>query len=236
MKLSLYNQLDFTPEAARAEEWYVIVNEIMEQLRHDSLPSDRYATALLQITQNADVPSVVRDYAVQHLSLAINPLEGKDRISYLNDPTQVQNILSTFAELVTDPTLGNTSVPGTTVMVMADLKHSGLTTTHFSLALDTLKPFFLSALSGEQHISKLTRISTLNAIGGLGLTEYAPMIRSLALAENTPNDIRLNSIAALGQLGTEEDHPALQRIADSDSRLRYAAKSALKNLAHKYSR
>ena len=228
---TLYALLEHTPASGEEENWYVIVNEIMEQLRAQAISPDRYTSTMLSMVQSAETPEVVRDYAIQHLATWINPIATEADEPYEDTPAQVTAILSTFGEVITDPTLAHSSVPGTTLMMLADLRSGGLDASLLDPVLDTLQPWLEQSLRGTHSLSQINRISTINAIGELGLTQFTPTIRSLAINEDTHTNLRLNSIAALGALGDDSDLPSLQALANSNSKFRHAAEAALNSLS-----
>ncbi len=227
---TLYSLLKFQPAADQEENWWVVVNEIMEQMRLQAIAPERYANELLAIIRNPSAPDVLRDYAVQHLGRWCSPRGAKLGHPSERNPAIVRETVDTFAALVTDPSIAHTSIPGTTLMLLVDMKGGGVPEEIINPAIKTLEPWFATTITGNNNTGKITRISAINAIGMLALETFRPDIRSLATNESVDPSIRLNSIAALGQIGEPSDLAALQAIATSDSRLRFAAQAAFRNL------
>ncbi|MGJ8634237.1 MAG: HEAT repeat domain-containing protein [Luteolibacter sp.] len=231
---TLYDLLTYTPVPGQEENWWVVANEIMEQMRLKAIAPDRYAKEMLAIIRNPAAPEVLRDYAVQHLGQWVTPRGAELGQPSEQDPTIVKETAEAFAALVTDPTNARSSIPGTTLMVLIDMKGGGVPEDVINPVLETLDPWFEGVLSGRNASSKITTISTINAIGMLRLETFRPEIHALATNEATDPSLRLNSIATLGQIGTEADLGTLQSIARSNSRLRHAAQAAYGNLSDKF--
>lgn len=226
----LYTLLDHTPPAGQEENWWVVVNEIMEQMRIQAIAPERYTPELLVILRNPAASEVLRDYAVQHLGQWVTP-RGKDLgYPYEQDENLVKETAETFESLVQDPTLANSSIPGTTLLVLVDMKEGGVSQEIIVPVIERLDPWFAAVLSGQISTGPLTRISAISAIAMLRLVEHRPSIRALAQSEDIDPSLRLNTIAALGLIGDTSDFATLDAIADSDSRFRYAALAARKTL------
>lgn len=228
----------------------------MEQLRRQHIAPDRYPQALLAILQDPTAPEVLRDYAVQHLGHWLSPrIESTQPNVFLADPTEptepnaispssplqhdsafLQRTLTKLNTLIADPDLAHTSIPGTTLMLLVDLHEGGPSTPQgqaLAATLSELQPWFRSALQPGDHVSQVTRLSAVNAIAMLGLTEHRPAIRQYARDPATEPSLRLGSIAALGPLGQETDLASLQTLADGSSKYRFAATAALQTLQQK---
>lgn len=230
---SLYSLLTHTPKPGQEGSWWVTVNEIMEQMRKQGIGADRYTPVMLSIIRDSDAPEVLRDYAVQHLGQWVTPRGAEQGVLSEPSPQLVHETAETLGKIITDATLAHTSIPGTTLMVIADMKSGGVPEATLAPVIDSLQPWFTSTISGKNDLPKITRISAINAVSILGIEEHAPAIRQLAESDTTDASIRLNSIAALGNIGTASDLTTLQAIATSTARYRYAAKAAYKKLTIK---
>ncbi len=233
---TLYNLLDRRPSALHAEAWWVVVNEIMEQLRKQGVAPQRYTPALLTIIKDQTAPDVLRDYAIQHLSQWLTP-RGADLGNFHEEnPELIKEAAQAFTDLILDAGLAHTSIPGTTLSVLADMKTSGLSEETLAEVTDQLHPWLQSTLTEEVNSEKNTRISAINAIGVLQLKQHLPAIRELASPVQTSASVRLSSIATLGQLGEETDLPFLEKLAASQGKFRFAAQTARKNLSQQLTR
>jgi len=227
---ALFQLLNHQPESGEESAWYLVMNEVMEQLRIHQIDSVRFIDSLLGIAQSPESLDVTRDYAIQHLALFINPLATEGTAHNAPSLQAQQNILSSFTDFIQHPELAQTSIPGTTLMAIADLHDSGISDELLNPVLEELTPWLTDTISGKSEANIMTTTSAINAVSILQLSEFTPVIRNLLASDKTPPSIRLNSIAALGVLGDDSDKSTLLAIADSKSKFRFAAKSALKNL------
>lgn len=227
---ALYALLAHRPAPGQEEAWWVVANEIMEQMRKQAIGRERLTPALLGIIRDTGAPEVLRDYAVQHLGQWITPRGPRLGLPHEQDPEHVRETARTLAALVTDPALAHTSVPGTTLRVIADMSAGGLDEKTLGTILAPLHPWLRGTIGGESGASKITRISAINAVATLRRSEYRPSVLALATTTGTDPSLRLNSIAALGHIGTREDIPVLRELAATDTPFRHAARAALARL------
>lgn len=227
----LFALLAYRPNLLQAEPWWVVANEIMEQLRQRGVQPDRFAKEMLSIAGDANAPEVLRDYAVQHLSLALGSMSSGDEMELTAEQTtRASDSLATLTELVRDPALSASTIPGTTLTAIADLHARTPELPGLSATLETLQPWFGKVIAGETRAAPITRATAINTAGLLGFQDLLPAIRTLASDEATSPTLRLNAISALGQLGTTEDQATLQQLANSSGPLRFAAQSALRRI------
>ena len=92
------------------------------------------------------------------------------------------------------------------------------------------------ALSGETSLAHFNKVTVINTVGVLNLTNHTPIIRNLSFDESADPSVRLSSIFALGIIGEKQDMDLLTTLTYSGSPFRHAAKSAIKNLNHKIMR
>jgi len=69
-----------------------------------------------------DAHEILRDYAVQHLGMWVTPRGKKLGHPSETDPVLVKRTTETFGRIVTDSSLGHTSIPGTTLMTLVDMR------------------------------------------------------------------------------------------------------------------
>lgn len=227
---TLYQLLNHRPADQQQEAWWVVVNEIMEQMRKQAIGSDRYTDTLLSILGDDTAPVVLRDYAVQHLGQWICPRGVEQANPHETDLALIQEAAHALGNLVVDPDLAHTSIPGTTLAVLADMQGGGVSEATLSEVIERLHPWLEPTLKGENSVSQITRSSALNAVGALRLKQYRPVLSRLAGDEKTDSSLRLSSIAALGQIGAEEDLSLLQSLASGSTKYRFAAATALNKL------
>ncbi len=235
---TLLAHLNHRPESA-SSSWWTIANEIMAQLRLRGIRSDQLVEIFSGFIQNPDSPTVIRDYAAQHLSLWIDPkLHEDDEVSFSQD--ELTTAATALEKVFADPSASGTSLPGTTLRVLVDLWRNGHPA--FKSTLDSLRqsqgPVFewlertLNQPAGEDLISQ---VSAVGAIGQLALEKFLPQVRSLAADDSADPTLRLNAINTLGLMGARIDQPFLESIASGNSRYRFAAKSALQSLSRNQS-
>lgn len=216
-----------TPPHHSREQWWLVLNEIMEQMRKKGVASDRLGPALTALVRDPSQPEVVRDYAVQHLSQWIAP-PTPDTPSETS-PEAITAALQSIAATITDPSITHTSIPGTALMAL----------TAVDLPEDTIIPVWrkldpsLSAiLKGETYGSLATKTTIIQSAALRDSEIHLPLIQVFARDEQMNPSMRLSSIAALGIYRSETDRDYLTSMATGSTRYRYAAQSALKKLSH----
>jgi hypothetical protein len=233
----LYELLQSPPSKGELpEHWFVIANDIFALLlTHETRPQ-RLSKQFLEILNHPQQPDVMRDYAVQHLSAWLHPRSRLAAQTKLPPPQAAQSkkILLALAQAATDPSLEHTSIPGTTLMMLADLARvpSGVDCQD---AVTALTPWLRQALQDGSTLSHPTRVSAVSAAGILAPDEFRPVIRQIAYQEKADASLRLPAIAALGKIGDEQDRSPLENIAQSSPALHYAARESAAALARRFS-
>jgi len=225
------------------EAWFVVANEIMEQMRMHDLDKGKFNTVMLELAHDAGLNPVLRDYSIQHLGLSLleQEISEEENIEHLK---KVINVAEQFTNLIQDSALSRTSVPGTTLRTLVNLKEAYSSSIEIDHEIEKLSPFFsntLSQLTGEQGYSiltdhqQITAISVINTVGQLGLKDHTKTIRDIAQDVEMDPTLRLNSIATLGMLGeVNEDEAFLTELSPTregpNARFRFAAQAALNTL------
>lgn len=230
---SLYQLLKTPPPAGELpEHGYVIANDIMQLILTHETDPQRYAARFSALLNSPGQPEVIRDYAVQFLAAWLNPLATQSTSTRLPaaSPELASAITQSLAAAATDPALAHTTIPGTTLMMLADLTRSG-SEVDYAPAVEILKPWLALALQENSSLPNPTRVSAVSAAALLAPADFRPVLRHIAYAENDGFSLRLPALAALGQAGEKEDLPKLQAIAASSPALAYAATDAAAALA-----
>jgi len=225
---TLYKLLETpAPTSELPEHSYVIANDIMQLILTHETDPQRYATQFSALLNSPGQPEVIRDYAVQFLAAWLNPLATQSTSTRLPaaSPEIASEITQSLAIAATDPALAHTTIPGTTLMMLADLIRSA-STADYTPAIETLMPWLALALQENSTLPNPTRVSAVSAAALIAPAEFRPVLRDIAYAENDGFSLRLPAIAALGQAGEEEDIPKLQAIAAASPVLAYAAADA----------
>ena len=222
---TLFTALRHTPRSGGEEDWYVILNEIMEQMRRHGLGSDEYSAHLGDLAADPSMPEVVRDYAIQHLALWIAP-GNPDQVPHEENPEHIAQSLLHITTAIQDPGLSGSSVPGTALLALADISLH-LPQELLAPAWRSLESYLNGVFSGGSPAHLSTRISAIQAVARTRQQQYLPVVRAFASDETADASVRLSSIASLGFYASPADQPLLEEIASQNSRFKYAAQSAL---------
>lgn len=225
----LFKSLRHQPEAHNNENWWVVMNEIMEQMRRKGVASDRFANELISIVNDSTLSEVTRDYAVQHLMLWVAPSCGN--VPAESSPEVIAETLEVVSLSVTDPAIAHTSIPGTALMGLT-VASSDLPPEVVAPIWEHLDPMMTRMLKGEINVPLSTRTTVIQSVAMRGSTKHLPLIQTMARNEKIDPSMRLSSIAALGVYRSELDRDYLVSLSQGNTRYRYAAKSALKKLTN----
>jgi hypothetical protein len=229
----LYQLLEKAPPKGELpEHWYVIANDIMTRILAHETDPQRFSSNFIGLLNSTNQPEVIRDYSVQYLATWLNPRSAQATTSSLPtaSPEIAAQVLESLAAATIDPSLEQSTIPGTTLMMLVDLKRSG-SGVDCGQAIATLKPWLGHALQDGSTLSNPIRVSAVAAAGILAPEEFRALIRTIAYQESGGSSLRLPAIAAIGQAGDEADLPKLHKIASSSPELTYAAQDATASLA-----
>ena len=215
------------PPHQSREQWWLVLNEIMEQMRKKGVAPDLFGSALTALVSDPAQSEVVRDYAIQHLSQWIAPSTSDTPGE--PSPQVTAAALQAIAATITDPSIAHTSIPGTALMSLTAVPLPELTTTLIWLKLD---PVLTTILKGETHGSLSTRTTIIQSVALRNSRTHLPLIQTFARDEKADPSLRLSSIAALGIYHSEGDRDYLTSIAIGSTRYRHAAQSALKKFSN----
>jgi hypothetical protein len=209
------------------EHGYVVANDLMTQLLIHETDPKRFAENFTALLNNTQQPEVIRDYAVQFLATWLNPRSALATPSALASPPPeiAAQVLDSIVTAATSPALSQTSVPGTTLMMLVDLTRSGSGVDCRS-AVRMLKPWLAQALGEGSTLSLAVRVSAVTAAGILAPEEFRPTLRKIAFRTDGSAALQLPALASLGQSGEAADLPRLQEVAATQPALAYAAAEA----------
>jgi len=199
----------------------------MEVMRERGIGADRYTAELSAILHDPAQHFVMRDYAVQHLSMWLYPATPDSPGEA--DPTLRATGLQNLIDLPGDTTISHTSIPGTALMALADLTDRAPQEVTDPL-WQQLAPVVRSYFDEGSSASLPNKVSALQAVSRSQVAELHPLIRRLANDARANPSVRLSSVAALGNYGDPADKPLLQQIANAEPRLRHAAAAALQRI------
>jgi hypothetical protein len=181
LKNRLLNALGGSIETATAGEW---MGELLAAIHHD----------------HSQHP-VLRDYALQHLSVLFERLEVRDLSHGMR--IEIQHLLWT-AVRETD-----SSIAGTAIMALARLSDGR--EQEFNRAQINRTAL---RLASDSSAGELARISAFQVCGRLHVNEAMPILLEVAQMGETVA-LRVAAISALGSVGDSTMIPALQTIATS---------------------
>ncbi len=219
------------PQGEVEEHWYVIANDIINQLLAYETDANRFHTFFVGLLEDPSQPEVIRDYSVQCLGSWLNPSAAQNGASLLPAPSteNTAEILRVLAATTISPELEQTSIPGTSLMLLVDLKRAGTVNCDEAVAL--LKPWLNQALGEGSSLSHPVRVSAVTAAAILSPDDFRPALRKIAYDEKGNPALRLPAVAALGYAGDAEDSPKLAHLAATSPELTYAAQEAGRILA-----
>jgi hypothetical protein len=229
---TLYELLDHRPLPEHAEDWWTVVNEIMEQMRIQAIGRERYAKALLAIIRDSSAPEVARDYSIQHLMQWIAPQGENLGLSHEEDPALIREAVTATITAIMDPELAQTYIPGTALNMLVDASSGVIEPQIIDEAIARLEPWLRGVIPGRISVDPINRYDAIGAAGSLGLREHYPMIRGFAFDEEVDPEVRLLSIASLAIYDDESDLEPMRQIARSNSPLSYPAKRALEKMTN----
>jgi hypothetical protein len=234
----MYQMLARGPAAGElSEHWYVIANDLMEQLRLRDPDQQRFSTRLLDILDDTRQPPVLRDYAVQHLASWLNPRSSQaaPASAARPSPETAALVLDRLAAAAMDPAHSQGTIPGTTLMMLTSLVRAP-GDVDCSAAIATLKPWLAEALRDGSTLATPVRVSAVQAAGVIAPDEFRPVLRGIAFSETGQSSLRLPAIAAIGQCGEAADLEELQKIIQAFPELSYAARDAHRALSSSIAR
>jgi hypothetical protein len=229
----LYRLLETGAQRGEApEHWYVVANDIMEQLKLRDPDASRYCTRLLALLDDARQPPVLRDYAVQHLAAWLDPRRPMPpgaagpagRIAALRS-----SVISALAQTATDPSIATTSIPGTVLMALINLSH--VDAPACAPAFAALRPWLAGALADGSKLSPSVRVSAIHAAAAAAPADYLPVFRGVAFRRDAPPALRLAAIAAIAACGDNSDLAPLRAIPAATPALAFAANDAIRALS-----
>jgi len=206
------------------EHWYLVANEIMEVLWKRNIAPDQYTAQLQALIASETIDPVIRDYAAQHLAQWISGVGGDSREM---DPREIDSAFATMIEVAARPENGHLTLCGTTVNALTDAVING------SPAMQAKSPqvteLALKILS-DSSAATFNRASAMAAAARLRSPGLAILCREFLGSDETPPDIQLGSIAALGFVGSDQDLALLESMR-STSPFKHAASAAIDRLS-----
>lgn len=216
------------PATISSARWLNLANEIMVVLRQPRFEFAAYPTEMSSIVQDQHLSPMIRDYAVQHLTLYLEEKAG------VIEPQLFAHCLEALMQPLEDNRRESEGVAATSLMSLCDF-HQRLGTRHEAVVVNRpeFEALVQSYLVPESGRSVALRIAAIQAAGRLQIPSATSTIRELASEDSPEHMLRLSSISALGMCGDIQDKHFLTDLAKGSSKYRFAAQAALTNLENK---
>jgi hypothetical protein len=190
----------------------LLKNDLISALMEQKSPPAQLGDTLIQIYEDQGQDAVMRDYAIQHLAVWL----GRGVIGDTGGE-RVRAVLWQAAR--EDDAIAGTALLG--IHRLAAIE-AGFERREIKERAVTM--------AGSARCSLAARITALQVCAEENAVEALPMIRTLTQAK-LPMALRISAVAALGQLGGEQDITLLTQMkADHDAALQTAVTAALRRL------
>jgi hypothetical protein len=204
-----------------AQAGHVLKSDLMDALVAQESIFPDLAGSLSAIYRDTAQHEVIRDYAIQHLSMLSERLEepaGLDAVTVQSQKKLIQEVLWEASGTL------NTSIAGTAMLGLARMAESDDTVDANKLGAAALQA------ATDPATQEATRIAALQLCGRLQLKSSLPLLASLAETGGSPM-VRISAIGALGYVGGRTELRLLEKLDGlGDSRLRVAVAGAMKRI------
>ncbi len=173
----LYALMRYQPSSGNESEWWVVMNEIMEQMRKNGAGAANYTAKLSAILADPTLPEVTRDYAAQHLAQWLAPANPESPGE--TDPARRPQALHLFADLISDESLSHTPVPGTALMALTDASLR-LSVEETKPTWEKLDPVLTELIDGTRSADLTVRVSAIQSAALRTSEAQLPLIRAFA--------------------------------------------------------
>jgi hypothetical protein len=196
-------------------------NDVMDALVAQQIPATELPELFVSIYSDPNQNHVIRDYAVQHLSLLSERLidgvawEGE----VLRYKLQVlEGALWAIAEA------DKTSIAGTALLGLQRIAESDPSLSQQRLAAIALR------LAEAEDLNESARISAIQIAARSGEAAVVPLLLQV-LEEAQTSSLRISALGALGLVGGNRELDVLQKISESgDERLSPVAEASVKRI------
>lgn len=193
------------PPGVPIRDWRWLMDELFTILRHDGENHGKFASQLAALYRDTTVDPFIRDYAVQHLG------------HLLSENASPGQIVPVLREATSQ---SQSTIAGSALLALSQNLPGDLETSERAVKL---------ASDPATHLS--SRLTALQ----VAATQKNPAALVLALGlasdNNQPSPLRISAIATIAKLGSTEQKPLLQGLAQSrDIRIKTASTSALQKI------
>lgn len=204
------------PQGLPLQKWAALYNDVFNAINQMSEPLANYPERLIGLISEEARPAILRDYALQHLL---------SHTEFKLDAEAREKVLKEIEPLASAAT--ETSLPATYLLGIWQLAGKPGYPSADAIGKSAL------SIAADPEAFTPNRISAIQVCGQLGYKEALPVARRIAENTSLRTGLRAASIATIGNLGDASYLPLLRKIkykGASDSRILYAADSALKKL------
>jgi hypothetical protein len=208
-------------------EFHAVKNDVLDKLiAQKELPED-LGRVLLSIYRDTSTDPLLRDYCVQHFAAYHQRKWPKGTIGADKSDPERNDVMAAYWEALEET---DTSIAATALMGLRRLAAESGEAERQQVCERAL------ALAVDDGAGLATRTAALQVCALMRVREVLPVARELAHRGKTMG-VRLSAIAALGQIGDEEDASILKRIAaSSEPYPRRAAEKALRRMGQRLHR
>jgi hypothetical protein len=198
---------------------HVLKNDIMDALIGQKTPEPGLAGSFVGIYQDKSQNIVIRDYALQHLVLLSERLDG----SAVWDPALIQVEQKLIQETLWQTAEAHdSSMAGTALLGLTQISE-----THPEVDRNRLGQ--VARDTTEIGINEAARVTAFQVCARLRVADALPL--ALQAAQNDSSSIvRISAIGALGLFGNADDVSILNQIAEKSSRFKPVAMLAVKRI------
>jgi hypothetical protein len=198
----------------------VLKNDLMDSLVAQRSPALNLADIFIEIYADTNQNNVIRDYAIQHLSMLGERIP--DAPGW--DASQVRYKTELILEALWTAAGTHSSIAGTALMGLARLSETSPSVDRSRLSTTSLQ------IAADNGANEAARISAIQVCAKLHIVKALP-----TLVQSTRGDrsvlVRVSAIGALGMIGGRDEADLLKSIAGgTDVRVKPVAETALRRI------
>jgi len=199
----------------------VLKNQLLDALCEMQPPPQGLGELLSQIYQDHNQNIVLRDYAVQHLTVYYKQMAGASDVEDQTRNDELKLAQQTLWQAVNET---DNSIAGTALLGLTRLSQEGFSD------IDQAKIADKALDMADQNGNELTRITAFQVCASLNVKDVLPMALGAAEQGETES-VEISAIGALGLLGGKDQLPFLSGVLQgNDERLKLPAEQAMNRI------
>ena len=215
-------------DARTGEDDFMAINEVMNQLRISGMSCGEYANALCSLIKDKQAHPVVRDYAIQHAGTWMKDAATSTSTAQISEEDR-KHLLDCFVAFLQEPSALQETGYGTTLHMLRSMESDYPQETEELFLLNA--PRIVKVAEGAEFAPLSNRVAAIQTLSALpDKSEARKLLRKMITEASSGSPVKLVSIATLGEVGDYSDLATLRQVQQSDSRLTYAASSAITRL------